>query len=130
LGNRKEKEKRKERIYAYVHAYRKTLFSLFPGSEGVKEMKEKVIEFQLIRAVKKMGGIAPKFTSPGLDGMPDRLVLLPEGKCGFVEVKAPGKKPRALQEARIGMLRELGFRAYVLDGTDQIGRILDEIHST
>lgn len=93
-------------------------------------MKEKVIEFQLIRAVKKMGGIAPKFTSPGLDGMPDRLVLLPEGKCGFVEVKAPGKKPRALQEARIGMLRELGFRAYVLDGTDQIGRILDEIHST
>ena len=127
---RSEKEKRKERMSAYARTYRKTLFRLFPCSEGMKEMREKAIEMQLTRAVRKMGGIAPKFTSPGLDGMPDRLVLLPDGKCGFVEVKAPGKKPRALQEERLSMLRALGFRAYVLDRTDDIGRILDEIHST
>ena len=90
-------------------------------------MKEKTIEKKLILATKNMGGIALKFISPGLDGMPDRIVLLPGGRMGFVEVKAPGKVPRPLQEARHRMLRMLGFRAYVLDTVDQIGGILDAI---
>ena len=54
-------------------------------------MREKIIEQHLVMAVKNSGGIAPKLVSPGFDGMPDRLVLLPGGKIGFVEVKAPGK---------------------------------------
>ena len=90
-------------------------------------MKEKTIEKKLILATKNMGGIALKFISPGLDGMPDRIVLLPGGRMGFVEVKSPGKVPRPLQEARHRMLRMLGFRAYVLDTVDQIGGILDAI---
>ena len=57
--------------------------------------------------------------------MPDRLVLLPGGKIGFVEVKAPGKEPRPLQVARHGLLRRLGFKVYVLDAPEQIGGILD-----
>ena len=90
-------------------------------------MKEKTIEKKLTLAAKNMGGIALKFISPGLDGMPDRIVLLPGGRMGFVEVKAPGKVPRPLQEARHRMLRMLGFRVYVLDTVDQIGGILDAI---
>lgn len=70
-----------------------------------------------------------KFTSPGFDGMPDRLVLLPGGKCGFVEVKAPGKKPRVLQVVRHEMLRALGFKAYVLDAIGQIEEIINDIYS-
>ena len=93
-------------------------------------MREKTIEKKLADVVKARGGRAPKFTSPGTDGMPDRLVLLPEGKVGFVEVKAPGKAPRPLQEARHRLLRQLGFRVYVLDDESQIGGILDEICST
>ena len=54
-------------------------------------MREKAIEAQLARAVKKVGGMCPKFVSPGTDGMPDRLILLPGAKIAFVEVKAPGK---------------------------------------
>ena len=80
-------------------------------------------------AVKNSGGIAPKLVSPGFDGMPDRLVLLPGGKIGFVEVKAPGKEPRPLQVARHGLLRRLGFKVYVLDAPEQIGGILDEIRT-
>ena len=53
-------------------------------------MREKTIEQKLVQAVKAKGGIAPKFVSPGFSGVPDRLILLPDGKCGFVEVKAPG----------------------------------------
>lgn len=90
-------------------------------------MREKIIEQKLISAVKSMGGIAPKLACPGLDGMPDRIVLMPGGHMGFVEVKAPGKVPRPLQEARHRMLRRLGFKVYVLDDAGQIGGILDEI---
>ena len=67
-------------------------------------MLEKEIEQSLVRSVKKMGGRCLKFTCPGLDGVPDRLVLLPKGKCAFVELKAPDKKPRALQIKRMKQL--------------------------
>ena len=92
-------------------------------------MREKIIEQHLVKAVKSSDGIAPKLVSPGFDGMPDRLVLLPGGKIGFVEVKAPGKEPRPLQVARHGLLRRLGFKVYVLDAPEQIGGILDEIRT-
>jgi len=90
-------------------------------------MREKIIEQKLVRTVKDMGGIAPKLTSPGFDGMPDRLVLLSGGHMAFVEVKAPGEKPRPLQLARHGMLRRLGFKVYVLDDEQLISKILEEI---
>ena len=93
-------------------------------------MREKNIEQKLVKAVKSTGGIAPKLTCPGLDGMPDRLVLMPEGRIGFVEVKAPGKEPRPLQVRRHEMLRSLGFKVYVLDEPEQIGGILYEIRTT
>ena len=92
-------------------------------------MREKNIEQKLVKAVKNAGGIAPKLTCPGYDGMPDRLVLMPEGRIGFVEVKAPGKEPRPLQVRRHEMLRNLGFKVYVLDDPEQIGGILNEIRT-
>lgn len=93
-------------------------------------MQEKEIEKMLTLMVKNRGGICPKFTSPGYDGMPDRIVLLPGGKMAFVEVKAPGKKPRALQVARHNLLGLLGFHVYVLDSVDAIGGMLDAIQAT
>ena len=93
-------------------------------------MREKEMEQKLVRAVKAAGGICPKWVSPGMDGVPDRIVLLPGMKIGFVEVKAPGKNPRPLQVSRLTLLRKLGFKVYVLDEPDQIGGILDEIRST
>lgn len=93
-------------------------------------MREKNIEQKFREAVKNAGGLALKFTSPGWDGMPDRLALLPGGRMAFVEVKAPGKKPRPLQLARHRTLRQLGFRVYVLDDEKQIGGIIDEIRAT
>ena len=92
-------------------------------------MREKVIERKLTLMVKKQGGICPKFVSPGFDGMPDRIVLLPGSHMAFVEVKAPGQKPRALQVSRHALLRRLCFRVYLLDSEEQIGGILDEIRT-
>lgn len=93
-------------------------------------MREKEIENKLVLAVKNAGGIAPKFVSPGFDGMPDRIILLPGGHIAFIEVKAPGLKPRPLQVARHKLLRRLGFQVYILDDEQQIGGILDEIRAT
>lgn len=94
------------------------------------EMREKQIEQTLIRAVRRRGGICPKWVSPGLDGVPDRIILLPEGRIAFAELKAPGEQPRPLQSARISRLRNLGFPVYLIDGTNMIGGILDEISAT
>ena len=90
-------------------------------------MREKTIEQKFRAAVKAIGGLAVKFTSPGFDGVPDRLALLPGGRMAFVEVKAPGKKPRPLQLARHRQLRQLGFKVYVLDDEGQIEKIISEI---
>lgn len=88
---------------------------------------EKQIEHALTLMVKARGGIAPKFVSPSFAGMPDRLVLLPGGVFAFAELKAPGMKPRALQLARHRLLKDLGFKVYVIDGIEQIEEVLNEI---
>ena len=90
-------------------------------------MQEKYIEQKLVAAVKSMGGMAPKFVSPGID---DRSVLLPMGRIAFVECKATGKKMRPLQNKRMEQLEALGFLVYCLDDIEQIGGILDEIRAT
>ena len=92
-------------------------------------MREKTLEALLVQTVKSMGGLTPKFVSPGFDGMPDRIVLLPHGKIAFVEVKAHGKKQRPLQVRRKSQLELLGFSVYCLDDAAQIGGMLDEIQS-
>lgn len=93
-------------------------------------MREKYTEQRLVAEVRKRGGICPKWTSPGFDGVPDRLVFLPHGKFGMVEVKAPGRKPQPLQSARHRLFEALGFKVSVLDDPEQIGGILDEIQTT
>lgn len=90
-------------------------------------MREKYIEQKLVKAVKAVGGLALKFISPGFNGVPDRLLLLPGGRIGFAEVKAHGENPRPLQMRRHRMLRRLGFKVYVIDDEEQIGGMLDEI---
>ena len=90
-------------------------------------MREKYIEQQLVRAVKVAGGICPKLMSPGTDGMPDRMILMPGCRLGFVEVKAPGKKPRPLQVKRHVQLRRLGFPVFILDDPRQIPGIIEEV---
>lgn len=93
-------------------------------------MLEKTIEHKLKSAVKNMGGIAFKFTAPGINGVPDRLVLLPYGKLAFIELKAPGKDMRTLQVRRKRQLEQLGFLVYCIDSAEQIGGVLDAIQTS
>ena len=92
-------------------------------------MRETEVERALVKATKERGGKAYKFVSPGVDGVPDRIIVLPHGKIGFIETKRPGEKMRALQEKRKRQLRELGFLVFCVDRIEQIGGVLDEIQA-
>lgn len=72
-------------------------------------MLESKIEAYLRQRVKDLGGIAYKFTSPGNSGVPDRLVLLPGNRTVFVELKAPGKKPRSYNWLNTDGYKRLGM---------------------
>ncbi len=86
---------------------------------------EKEIEAHLRERVKNdLRGKAYKWVSPGNDGVPDRIVCLPNGKVAFVELKAPGKRPRPRQTVRHEELRRLGFRVEVLDSREAIDKFI------
>lgn len=92
-------------------------------------MLEKQVEAKLVSEVKKRGGLALKFVSPGFDGVPDRIVLMPGGKAIFVECKAPGKKLRVLQIYRSLQIGRLGFYCCYLDHPDKVVPLLEEVMS-
>ena len=91
-------------------------------------MREREIEQKLVEKMKKADGMCLKLTSPGNSGVPDRLCLLSGGKVIFVELKAPGKKPRPLQERQIQKIRELGFRVEVIDSKEGIEKLMEELN--
>ncbi len=79
-------------------------------------MRERDIEQLLVREVRKNGGRAYKFISPGNDGVPDRIVLMPDGKIYFVELKTLHGKESALQHAQRRRISELGQIVFVVYG--------------
>ena len=90
-------------------------------------MREYVIEDAFRDEVARRGGLALKFTSQTMNGLPDRLVLLLGGKAAFVELKAPGKTMRPLQVKRKEQLESLGFPVFCVDRFEQIRPVLDAI---
>ena len=92
-------------------------------------MREYVIEDAFRDEVTRRGGLALKFTSQTMNGLPDRLVLLLGGKAAFVELKAPGRIMRPLQIKRKEQLEALGFPVFCVDRFEQIQPVLDAISS-
>lgn len=90
-------------------------------------MREKDIEKYLTDRVRKTGGRAYKFVSPGNAGVPDRIVLFPEGRITFIELKAPGKKPTPLQMAAGRKIEGLGFSVLVIDSKEGVDQFIQEI---
>ena len=85
-------------------------------------MRESSVEKHLTRAVEARGGVALKFVSPGSAGVPDRLVLMPGGRCGLIELKAPSQRPRPLQLRWLERLAGLGIPCGWSADRDEIDR--------
>jgi len=90
-------------------------------------MLERVIEAYLTKKIKELNGRAYKWNSPGNVGVPDRIVMLPEARLAFVELKATGKKPTAMQEVQHRRIRDLGFQVFVLDSKTAVDEFLQVI---
>lgn len=91
-------------------------------------MLEKDIESHLCRRVKNdLHGIAFKFVSPGFNGVPDRIVLVPGGRIYFVETKAPGKTLRKLQSWVCGVIEGLGFVVLRIDTKSKVDDFVKEV---
>jgi hypothetical protein len=90
-------------------------------------MREKEIENYLRDKVKKAGGKAYKFESPGNDGVPDRIVLFPGNQIYFVELKASGKKPRPLQIKQMRDIQNFGCDVRVIDSRDGVDQFINEV---
>lgn len=90
------------------------------------KLSEKEIEKILVLEVKKMGGRAYKWTSPGNDGVPDRIVIFPDRAPVFVELKTDTGKLSALQKIQIDRLRKLGQRVYVVYGLNGVSQFFQE----
>lgn len=90
----------------------------------MEKIGEKLLERKLREAVKKRGGKALKFVSPGNNGVPDRLVLFPSGKMCFVEVKSTGIKPTPIQKLVHKEFRDLGYHVWVIDSTEGLALFL------
>lgn len=87
-------------------------------------MNEKLIEKKLRESVKKLGGMALKFTSPGTAGVPDRIVIMPGGKIHFVEVKSAGKKLSPMQKRFAGKLTDLNFHFWALSSQQALDEFI------
>lgn len=89
--------------------------------------RESTLERRLVREVKRIGGMAPKWVSPGNRGVPDRIVILPEGRIVFVEMKAPGNPLDPLQVRWAKILQEMGHQVYKIDSIETIERFIQEV---
>lgn len=66
---------------------------------------------------RKLGAMVLKFVSPGTSGVPDRIVLFPDGTHAFAELKAPGEQPRPLQQRVFARFERMGHPVFIIDST-------------
>lgn len=92
-------------------------------------MLEREIEKKLADGVRKLGGRAYKFVSPGNDGVPDRIVVLPGISPVFVELKTETGRLSSLQNVQIKKLKDLGQDVRVLYGLEDVKRFLEEMRN-
>mgnify|MGYP006887540329 FL=1 len=89
---------------------------------------EKQVERYLCRCVRRIGGRAYKWTSPGCCGVPDRLVFFPGGGVVPVELKAPGRKGNLSksQQLQIKRLAAVGTKVYVLSTQGEVDKFMQK----
>ena len=100
--------------------------SSVPRGAQMKEIRERDIEKYLVKRVKEAGGEIRKVAWLGRRGAPDRVVFLHGSH--WVELKAPGEKPRPEQTREHTRMGDKGAHVHILESfTDVnwfVGRIM------
>lgn len=79
----------------------------------------------MISKLQKIGVSTRKVKWIGRDGAPDRLILANGGI--WVELKAPGEKPRTNQKIELEALTKAGMTAYCIDSIEQIDTLITKL---
>ena len=87
-------------------------------------MRENQVEKHLVKRVKELKGLCIKINSTSMNGLPDRMVLLPGGKIVFFELKSTGCTPRPLQMVAMKKLIDLGFGVFIADNKEKVDAVL------
>ena len=99
---------------------------IFNRKVNYTDMLESKIERNLRLKVKAIGGKAYKFSSPGNNGVPDRIVIC-NGKCYFVELKKPGEDLTPRQKVVRKHFKKLGFEVYKIDQLELVDKFIEEV---
>ena len=89
--------------------------------------REKQIEKYLRLRVEERGGVCMKFISPGQDGVPDRIVVMPSGLVYFVELKAESGKLSRIQKYQLKRLMDLNQICSVVYGKEGVMEFLKDL---
>lgn len=87
---------------------------------------EKEIEAYLVKKIKELGGLCWKFTSPGMAGVPDRIVLY-QSCVTFVELKRPGGRLSEIQKKRIQELDNQKILVRVVSSKEEVDQVISEL---
>lgn len=90
---------------------------------------ESQLERKFCKKIQELGGMALKFTSPSQAGVPDRIILMPEGKIYFVEMKCETGRVRAIQKYIFEKFEKLGFKVHIINSDDAIKSFMEKIIS-
>lgn len=90
-------------------------------------VRESTVEHWLCNNLRALGCLTYKFVSPGADGVPDRLIVRPDGAIFFVELKTDVGRLSQRQKVQIDILRQHGCTVYVCYGMDGAHTIVDHI---
>ena len=89
--------------------------------------RERDIEKWMREKIEQLGGQFMKWVSPGNDGVPDRIAILPGGDVYFIELKRDGEVPTELQKWQIRRLKKLGCYATVVTGMKEARQFIEEV---
>lgn len=89
------------------------------------DVSEKAIERYLCKQVASLGGVCLKYANANMVGYPDRVALMPGGRCLWFELKSLGRTTSKVQKIRIAQLEGIGHRVYVCDSKEKINEILE-----
>lgn len=93
-------------------------------------MKESAIEARLVRMVRDRGGLCYKFVSPGNPGVPDRIIITPDGRSVYVELKTEIGRLANIQKWQLEELRKRGADVRVLRGLEEVKGFVEEVFTS
>ncbi len=90
-------------------------------------VRERDVESYLVSQCERRGFPCIKFSSEHKIGMPDRLILLPDQRCAWVELKTKGGHLAEIQKLQHKKLEQIGQRVEVIWAKKDVDRLMQDL---